>query len=150
MAEFSYSKISSLVTPGGTITFHAAAADTLHLIPSRCRGLGAFEARGQMDPRGQSDGDLIGTFTLPGARITLGGFFKIVSAVTESGYATARDALMDTTYSRAKSAAAAASSTLNFTGGSNIAGLKIRAYDPHTIEGIVKGFLIELVGTSLP
>lgn len=150
MAEFAYSKIESLVTPGGTITFNAAAADTLQLLPKSCRGLGGFEARGQIDPRGQSDGDLVGTFYLPGARITLGGHFKIVSAVTEAGYVAARDALMDATYAKAKSAAAASSSTLNFTGGASIAGLKIKVYDPHPLEGVAKGFLIDLVGTTLP
>lgn len=148
MAEFSYSKITTLVTPGGTITFHEAAADTLRLDPQSCRGLGDFEARAPVDPRGQTSGYLLHPFYLPGAVILLVGVFDIISAATESAYVAARDALMDSTYSKLKSAAATSTSTLNFTGGGNITGLKVRRVAMH--GGFQKGFTIDLVGTTLP
>ena len=148
MAVWSYSGITSLVTPGGTITFNAAAADTLFLDPGQCRGLGEFSARAPVDPKGQTDGYILHPFYLPGVELVLGGWFHIVSSTTEAGYVTARDALMDTTYASAKSAAAVSTSTLNFTSGS-IAGLKVRRYAPMAISVSVKGFMLELVGTAL-
>lgn len=148
MAEFSYTKITSLVTPGGTITFNAAAADTLYLDPANCRGLGDFDARAPVDPRGQTSGYLLHPFFLPGAELLLGGFFEIVSSGTEAGYVTARDALMDSTYSKLKLAAATSTSTLNFTGGASISGLKVRRSAFH--GRFQKGFTIDLVGTTLP
>lgn len=148
MAEFSYTKITTLVTPGGTITFNASGADTLWLDPTASRGLGDFEARAPVDPRGQSDGFLLHPFFLPGAVLLLTGVFHIVSAGDEAGYVTARDSLMNGTYTKLKSAAATTTSTLNFTGGATISGLKVRrsAFS----GGFVKGFTVELVGTTLP
>jgi hypothetical protein len=148
MAEFSYSKITTLVTPGGTITFNATGADTLLLDPEGCRGLGDFDARAPVDPRGQTDGFLLHPFFLPGAVLLLIGLFHIVSSGTEAGYIAARDSLMDGTYSKLKSAAASTTSTLNFTGGATIAGLKCRR--SAMSGGFQKGFAIDLVGTSLP
>lgn len=148
MAEFAYSKITTLVTPGGTITFHQAGADTLRLAAGSCRGLGSFDARAPVDPAGQTSGFLLHPFYLPGAVILLVGVFDIVSAGTEAGELAARDALMDTTYSKAKSAAATATSTLNFTGGASISGLKVRRYE--STGEFKKGFTIDLVGTTLP
>ncbi len=148
MAESSYTKITTLVTPAGTITFHGAGADTLRLAAGACRGLGAFEARAPVDPAGQTDGYILHRFYLPGAQLLLVGVYDIVSASTEAGYVTARDALMDSTYTKLKSAAAASTSTLNFTGGASIAGLKVRRYEPS--GEFQKGFTIDLIGTTLP
>lgn len=148
MAEFAYSKITTLVCPGGTITFHQAAADTLRLDPANCRGLGDFESRAPVDPAGQTSGYLLHPFFLPGAILLLTGYYDIVSASTEAGYVTARDALMDATYSRLKSAAATATSTLNFTGGGSLAGLKVRRASMSGAN--FKVFTIDLVGTTLP
>ena len=147
MADFAYSKVTTLVTPSGTITFHQTGSDTLVLDPASCRGLGDFEARAPIDPRGQTDGYILHPFYLPGANILLVGLFDIVSSSTEAGYVTARDALMSGTYLKLKSAAATSTSTLNFTGGGSISGLKVRRGAMHGAN--LKGFTIELVGTSL-
>jgi hypothetical protein len=148
MAEFSYTKITTLVTPGGTITFNATGADTLYLDPGNCRGLGDFDVRAPVDPRGQTSGFLLHPFFLPGAELLLVGIFEIISSGTEAGYVAARDSLMDGTYSKLKSAAATSTSTLNFTGGATISGLKVRRSAFH--GGFRKGFTIDLVGTTLP
>lgn len=148
MAEFSYSKITTLVTPSGTITFNGDAADTLFLDPDSCRGLGEFEARAPVDPAGQTSGYLLHPFFLPGAVLLLAGLFHVVSSGTEAGYVAARDALMDSTYAKLKSAAASTTSTLNFTGGASISGLKVRRCAFH--GRFQKGFTIDLVGTTLP
>ena len=148
MAEFSYTKITTLVTPGGTITFHQAAADTLVLSAADCRGLGDFDARAPVDPRGQTSGYLLHPFFLPGATLLLVGIFDIVSSATEAGYLTARGSLMDATYSKLKSAAATSTSTLNFTGGASISGLKVRR--TAMTGAFQKGFVIDLIGTDLP
>lgn len=146
--EFSYSKITTLVTPSGTITFNADAADTLFLDSENCRGLGEFEARAPFDPAGQTSGYLLHPFFLPGAVLLLGGVFHIVSSGTDAGYLAARDSLMDSTYTKLKSAAATTTSTLNFTGGASISGLKVRRAAFH--GRLQKGFTIDLVGTTLP
>ena len=148
MAEFSYSKITTLSTPGGDITFNAAGVDTLLPEPGACRGLGDFDARAPISPRGQTSGYLLHPFFLPGAVILLVGVFHIVSSSTDAGYHAARDALMDSTYSKLKSAAASTTCTLNFTGGASIAGLKCRRSSMHGLTQ--KGFAIDLVGTTLP
>jgi hypothetical protein len=151
---FSYSKITTLVLPGGTITFaEGGGADVLVNEPMGCRGLGSFEARAPVDPRGQIDGYILHPFFLPGANILLKGLFHITSSGTEAGYLSARDTLMDSTYDKLVSGAAVSTGTLNFSGGGSVAGLKVRSSDFHSREDrgpIAKGYIIDLVGTTLP
>lgn len=152
MASWSWSNLATLATPGGTITFHSGA-DTLVADPGRCRGLGAFEARQPVDPRGQTHGFVIHPSFLPGADLLIVAFFHITSAGGDPGWATARDALMDATYAAAKAGVGSASSTLTFTGGPTISGLKVRAYDPFAWDDRgpgAKGCSIHVVGSDLP
>lgn len=152
--EFGYSNITTLTTPGGAITFTAAGgADRLFNDPAQCRGLGSFEARAPISPKGQTDGAILHPFFLPGAVIVLKGVFHITSASSEAGYITARDTVLEDTYDKARSAAAVSTSTLAFSGGYTISGLKLRAIDIHSRDDrgpMVKGYIIDLVGTTLP
>ncbi len=151
MASWSWTSLATLVTPGGTITFHSGA-DTLVADPGRCRGLG-FEARQPVDPRGQTHGAIFHPSFLPGADLLIVAFFHITSVGTDPGWATARDALMDATYARAKAGVGTSTSTLAFTGGPTIPNLKVRGYEPFvwTDRGPgAKGCNIHLVGSDLP
>lgn len=149
MAEWSYEAITGLICPGGTIAFHGAG-DTIVLDPSQCRGLGAFQARQPRDPHGQTSGEILHPSFLPGADILLVGRFHITSVGTFPGYTTARDALMDTTYARAKSGVGTSTCTLTFAGGGSIGGLKVQMYEPVFIAGPLKGCHIHVVGSDLP
>lgn len=151
MASWSWTTLATLTTPSGTITFHSGA-DTLVADPRQCRGLGAFEARQPVDPRGQTSGYVVHPSFLPGVDMLITALFHITSSATEAGYLTARNTLMDSVYAVAKGGVGTTTSTLAFTGGPTISNLKVRGYEPFSWDGgaFLKGCSIQLVGTDLP
>lgn len=145
MAEYSFSSITTLVTPSGTITFNAATGDTLWVDPSQCRGLvGPAEVRSPMDDKGQTDGSILHIFYRKGQAGVLGGWFLARTDVTG---VTGRDALMTDTETKLESLMSASTGTLNFAGGGSIT-VKCRAANFFTVNGNVKGYLIDLVSAD--
>ena len=119
MAEFSYSAIDAIETPGGNIACNTGSGDHFFIDPARSTGLGEVEIRGQDDERGQSDGLLLHPRFLGGQRISLQCIAYILSSATDPGYVTARDAFLTDVRTKLKSMLNA-DGTLSFAGGQNI------------------------------
>ncbi len=146
MAEYSYDRISTLTTPSGTITFNVLGSDTLLIDPPQCRGLlGPSEVRAPVDDKGQTDGSLLHTFYRKGRQGVLGGIFVSPSDTTG---VSGRDTLMTDTETKLESLMGISTGTLTFSGGGSITGLKCRAASFFTVQGTLKGFLIELVAAD--
>ena len=136
-----YSEITTLVTPGGTITFNAASGDTYFLDPDGCSGLiGTGEIRNPVDNKGQTSGFLVHTFFEQGARGVLAGQLHCDSAA-------ARNAMQDTLKAALRSILTT-TGTLNFTGGQAIVVKFELGLDFPQISGIRKGFRFGLVGET--
>lgn len=149
MAEWSYSAIDQVQTPGGNVSCNASSGDTLFLVPSRCTGLGELEVRGTDDDRGQTDGLLLHPRYLGGHRITLYGLVLIRSASTDAGYLTARDAFIDDLRTKLKSALNA-NGSLHFGGGGSYT-VRTRALGPPVSDQpdpAAKSILLQLVSAT--
>lgn len=102
----SYSDITTLVTPGGTITFNAATGNTYHVDPLSSSGLDAVKLRKPIDHKGQTDGYIRHRGFEEGDRIVLAG---VIVADTVAN----RDAMM-TSLKTALASIKATDGTLNF------------------------------------
>ncbi len=119
MAAYTYSSITTLVTPGGTLTFNATSGDTYLIAPARCSGLGMPKVRAPVDLAGQTDGSILHDFFLEGRHLLLAGDLVIRSASTEATWVTARDTLANSMVT-ALTSILRATGTLNFSGGTAI------------------------------
>lgn len=138
----SYSDITTLVTPGGTITFNAASGPPTYFIdPARCSGLiGTGEIRNPVDDKGQTSGFLIHTFFEKGARGVIGGQLHALTTVDretlKANLKAALRSILTTT------------GTLNFSGGASLAvRFELGCDFPH-ISGIAYGFQFGLVAEN--
>jgi len=144
-----YSDITTLVTPAGTLTFNAATGDTYWVDPKRSSGLGMGEIRNPTDDKGQTDGSILHDFFERGQQLLLAGDLRVRSAVTESGYVSARDVLSGSMVTKLRSILRA-TGTLNFGSGATvICKCNLKADFP-ALEGVAKGFVFGLVSASPP
>ena len=67
------SDITTLVTPGGTITCNAATGNTFLLDPDSCSGFGMGAIRNPVDDKGQTSGFIKHNFFEQGSYLVLGG-----------------------------------------------------------------------------
>lgn len=118
----------STITAVGSLTVNAATGDTLVLLPDRCAGLGGAPLRTSVEDAPEGDGGMVFPPLLGPQIITLGGWVRIESAVTDAGYLAAVDALEDT-IKAALEALRAAPGNLVWPGGSIPVWLHA-AYDP--------------------
>lgn len=103
MSAWSYSAITTCVTPAGTFTFNASSGDTFLLDPNACTGLGTSQVRTPIFNKGQTSGYNILPFFLEGQHLVLAGVALIRSAATEAGYVTARDVVLTDLRTKMKS-----------------------------------------------
>lgn len=115
MPSWSYSAITTLVTPAGTITF-GTGTDYLFIDPAASTGLGVSQIRTSIFNKGQTDGYNILPSFEEGQHLVLGGRVIITSSATEAGIVTARDTLLTATRTKLKSILQV-SGTLNFSTG---------------------------------
>lgn len=136
-----YSDITTLVTPGGTITFNAASGDTYFVDPFKCSGLiGTGGIRNPVDDRGQTSGFLVHTFFEEGARGVIAGLIKTDDVATRES--------MQTALKTALRSILTTTGTLNFSGGASLAVKFELGLDFPHIQGIAKGFQFGLVGAT--
>lgn len=141
-----WSDMTTLVTPGGTLTHNAASGDTYFVAPRDSRGLGMGEIRNPLDDKGQTDGFILHDFFEKGAVLVPAG--TILARSDTVGTAGA-DALMAAMVTALRSILRA-TGTLNFASG---AALTVKCYiapEFPTIEGDLKGFRYGLVSASPP
>jgi hypothetical protein len=135
-----YSDITTLVTPGGTLTFNAATGNTYLIDPSRCTGIiGTGEIRNPVDDRGQTSGFLLHDFFERGARGVLAGVI-VVDTVSN------RNSMQDSMKAALRSILTT-TGTLNFSSGSVAVQFELGCDFP-ALGGIVKGFQFGLVSAS--
>jgi hypothetical protein len=144
-AALRWSDLTTWVTPAGTLTFNEATGDTYFVDPQRSSPLGAGQAEGSVDPRGQTDGSLVHAMYENGGLVVVAG---IILARTDTTGVTAADALMSDMMAKARSALRA-NSTLNFGGGAAIVGRCniLPTFPP--LAGDLKGFLFGVVSESI-
>lgn len=141
-----WSDLTTLVTPGGTLTHNAAAGDTYFIDPRRSTGLGMGEIRDPMDDKALTDGFILHDFFERGAMLVVAG--EVLARSDTTGTAGA-DALMAAMTSALRSILRA-TGTLNFGSGATLT-VKCRLKaDYPTIEGDLKGFIYGLVSASPP
>jgi hypothetical protein len=128
VAEWSYSAIDQVQTPGGNVSCNAGSGDTLFIVPGRSLGLGESDIRGQDDEKGQADGLLLHPRFLGGHRISLYAIILIRSSGTDAGYLTARDSFIDDMRTKLKSAVNV-DGALHFAGGGSYT-VRTRALGP--------------------
>lgn len=136
-----YSDITTLVTPGGTITFNAATGNTYLIDPSRCSGfIGTGQVRNPVDHRGQTSGYILHDFFEEGARGVLAG---VIVADTTANRNTMQDALK-----AALRSILTTTGTLTITGLGSVAVQFELGLDFPMIGANVKGFQFGLVSAS--
>lgn len=138
--------MTTLVTPGGTLTHNAAAGDTFFVDPKRSRGLGMGEIRNPIDDKAQTDGFILHDFFEKGAMLVIGGTVLARSDMT--GVAGA-DALMAAMVVACRSILRA-NGTLSFGSGAVLTVKCPMQADFPTLEGDLKGFVYGLVSASPP
>ncbi len=150
MAEWSYTAIDAIETPGGNIPCNTGSGDHFFIVPGRSTGLGVSEIRGTDDERGQSDGLLLHPRFFGGQQISLLALAYILSSGTEAGYLTARDAFLTDARTKLKTMVNA-DGTLSFSGGQNIT-VRTRAIGPPQSESqygeATKSMLLVLVSAT--
>lgn len=119
MPGFSYSDITGIVTPAGTISLNAASGDTFFVDPTRSDGLGDSRLRTTIIDRGQTDGYTLLPSFEEGQHIALGGVALIRSAALEAAYVAARDAMLIDARTKLKSILGA-NGTLTFASSSSL------------------------------
>jgi hypothetical protein len=132
----SFWDITSLVTPGGTITFNALTGNAYEIDPDKSSGLGMGQIRAPIDNKGQTSGYLIHEFFEEGTHLLLAG---VIRADTVAN----RNTMMDNLKTALRSILAA-DGTLNGIGGGLTVRCDIGADFPH-ISTQVKGFVFGLV-----
>jgi hypothetical protein len=144
-AALRWSDLTTWVTPAGTLTFNEATGDTYFVDPRRSGPLGAGEAEGAVDPKGQTDGSLVHSFYENGALLVPAG---VILARTDTTGITGADALMSDMMAKARSALRA-NSTLNFGSGAAIVGRCniLPTFPP--LDGDLKGFIFGFVSESI-
>jgi hypothetical protein len=136
-----YSDITTLVTPGGTITFNAATGNTYLIDPARCSGLiGTGEIRNPTNDRGQTDGFIVHARFERGARGVLGGVIVADSVAN-------RNSMQDSLKAAVRSIKTT-TGTLNFSGGSSLAVSFDIAADFPVLVGHHKLFVFGLIAAS--
>lgn len=144
-AALRWGDLQTWVTSAGTLTFNAASGDTYFVDPERSSPLGAGQAEGAVDPKGQTDGSLVHDQFERGALLAIAG---VVLARTDSTGTKGADALMTSMMAKARSALRA-NSTLNFgSGAAIVCRCQVLPVFP-TISGDLKGFLFGIVSESL-
>lgn len=140
-----YSDITTLVTPGGTLTFNAASGDTYFIAPGSSTGLGMRKVRAPIDNKGQTDGYILHDFFLEGRHLLIAGEMLIRSSSTEAGVVAARNTLADAMVT-ALASIIRATGTLNFgAGGPYTVKCDMAADFPGTFQ---KGFVFGLVSAT--
>ena len=151
MAEWSYSAIDQIQTPGGNIACNTGSGDHFFIDPVSSDGLGTSEIRAQIDERGQDHGWLFpGGFLKAGQRISLQCIANILSSATDPGYVTARDAFLTDVRTKL-STILAADGTLHFAGGQTITVRCQMMGAPRSLVAVgpsVKSMLVVLVSTA--
>jgi hypothetical protein len=138
--------MTTLVTPGGTLTHNAASGDTYFIDPKRSVGLGMGEIRDPMDDKAQTDGFILHDFFEKGAMLVPAG---VVLARSDTTGVTGADTLMAAMVTALRSILRA-TGTLNFGSG---AALTVKCHmraDFPSLEGDLKGFIYGLVSASPP
>jgi hypothetical protein len=150
MAEWSYSAIDQVQTPGGNIPVNTGSGDHFFIDAGRSTGLGVSDIRGSDDERGQDDGLLLHPRFLGGQQIALLAIALILSASTDAGYLTARDTFLTDVRTKLKTAINA-DGALHFAGGQSIA-VRTRAIGPPQSEDALgratKSMLVVLVSAT--
>jgi hypothetical protein len=144
-AALRWSDLTTLVTPVGTLIFNAATGDTYFVDASRSSPLGAGEAEGAVDPRGQIDGSIVHSFYENGASLVPVG---VILARTDTTGTAGADALMSSMMAKCRSILRA-DGTLNFGSGAAIVGRCNMLPTFPTLDGIQKGFIFGFVSASL-
>jgi hypothetical protein len=137
-----YSDITTLVCPGGTVTFNAASGNTYWIDPARCTGLiGTGEIRNPVDDKGQTSGFILHTFFEKGGRGVLAG---VILADTVAN----RNSMQDSLKAALRSTLPfGVTGTLNFTSGSLAVKLELACEFP-AWSGDTKLFQFGLVSAA--
>lgn len=141
-----WSDLTTLVTPGGTLTHNALTGDTYWVDPRRSTGLGMGEIRAPLDDRGQTDGFLLHDFFERGAMLVVAGEILARSDTTGTS---ARDALMASMVTALRSILRS-TGTLSFGSGASLTVKCNLRPEFTTLEGTRKGFTYGLVSASPP
>ena len=144
-AALRWSDLATWVTPAGTLTFNEATGDTYFVDPKRSSPLGAGEAEGAVDPKGQTDGSLVHPFYERGALLVPAG---VILARTDTTGVTGADALMSDMMAKARSALRA-NGTLNFGSGAAIVGRCHMLPTFPALDGDLKGFVFGFVSEAV-
>lgn len=144
-AALRWEDLQTLVTPVGTLAFNAAMGDTYFVDPGRSTPLGAGEAEGAVDPKGQTDGSWVHDFYENGALLVVAGR---IHARTDTTGTTGADALMTDMMAKCRSILRA-NGTLNFGSGAAIVGHCNLLPTFPAIQGDHKGFVFGLVSESI-
>lgn len=141
-----WSEMTTLVAPGGTLTFNAAAGDTYFVDPKRSDGLGMGEIRNPLDDKGLTDGFNLHDFYEKGALLLVAG---VVLARTDTTGTAGADTLMANMTTALRSILRA-TGTLNFSNGAALTGKVYGRAKYPTLEGDLKGFEFMFVSASPP
>ena len=135
------SDISTLVTPGGTLTFNAASGNTFMTDPDKCSGFGMGNVRNPIDNKGQASGYIIHPFFEEGSHLAIGG--AVIADTTAN-----RDT-MEANMKAALRSILSADGTLNFSSGGSATVRCDVGCDFPRISGVLHGFVLGLV-TATP
>lgn len=144
-AALRWEDLQTLVTPVGTLTFNETTGDTYFVDPKRSSPLGAGEAEGSVDPKGQTDGSWVHGFYENGALLVAAG---VILARTDTTGTAGADALMGDMTAKCR-AILRANGTLNFGSGAAIVGRCNMLPTYPSIEGDLKGFVFGFVSESV-
>lgn len=141
-----WSDLTTLVTPGGTLTHNATTGDTYPVDPRRSDGLGMGEIRAPIDDKGLTDGFILHDFYEKGAMLLVAG---VVLARSDTTGTAGADTLMSAMTVALRSILRA-NGTLNFANGAALTvRCNIRSTYP-SLGGDLKGFQYGLVSASPP
>lgn len=143
-----YNTITTLAG-SSTFTFNDATSDTGVMVPSRCSGMDGAPLRTNVEDKPGADGGLVFAPLLGPRLITLGGWFRVTSSGTESGYLSAQDTLI-ASLSSCLDSIRAADGTLTWVDGTGTHTLTVRLNNPlecppESGGEFVKGFIFGLV-----
>ena len=134
------SDITTLVTPGGTITFNAASGNTYMVDPDKCSGFGMAAVRAPIDDKGQASGYILHPFYESGTHLVVGGI--IIADTT-----TNRDSLEGSLKTALRSILAA-DGTINWGAGASLTVRCDVGCDFPRVSAILHGFIFGLVSAA--
>jgi hypothetical protein len=144
-AALRWSDLQTFTSSAGTLTFNEDTGDTYFVDPQHSSPLGAGQAEGAVDPKGQTDGSLVHDQYENGALVVVAG---IILARTDTTGVTGANTLMSDMMAKCR-AALRANGTLTFGSGATIVGRVnvLPTFPP--LDGDLKGFLFGLVSESV-